>query len=211
VTRDDIAEVVFPSDPSPDVVARLSEHRIPWRVLGGEGPATPASAATPHEQGGVDEPTRRAELTKLTITKLRQLLGEDKAPKAAKKSALIDLILRLGIDVKPDIRPNLRSVIDPEQRDRMLAMATRAAGHDITPGHDELHHYWTRGEGLAKWRESPHPWTTLRDHLLKYVNPHQAVLMASKWFEEVFGYTAGSDLHRIDSGKPPRGKVVGPG
>jgi hypothetical protein len=101
--------------------------------------------------------------------------------------------------------------LNPQQRDRTLALATRAAGHDVTPGHDQLHHYWTRGEGLAKWRTSPHPWATLRDHLLKYVNPHQAVLMASKWFEEVFGYTAGSDLHRIDSGKPPRGKVVGPG
>lgn len=102
-------------------------------------------------------------------------------------------------------------ILDPEQRHRVLAMATRAAGQDITPGHDQLHHYWTRGEGLAKWRDSPHPWTTLRDHLLKYVSPHKAVLMASKWFEEVFGYTAGSDLHRLDSGKPPRGKLVGPG
>lgn len=87
----------------------------------------------------------------------------------------------------------------------------RLAGQDVIPGHDELHHYWTRGEGLAKWRDHPHPWTALYHHLLKYVNPEMAKRMASRWFIEVFGYSAGSDLHRIDSGKPPRGHLVGPG
>lgn len=67
-----------------------------------------------------------------------------------------------------------------------------AAGQDVTPGRDELHHYWTRGPGLAKWAESPKPWTTLRDHLLKYMNPGMADRCASKWFQEVFGYSSGS-------------------
>lgn len=97
-----------------------------------------------------------------------------------------------------------RGQLEPQTEERL-------AGQDVTPGHDQLHHYWTRGEGLAKWRGSPHPWTTLRRHLLKYVNPEMATRMASKWFEEVFGYAAGSDLHRLDSGKPPRGHLVGPG
>lgn len=69
--------------------------------------------------------------------------------------------------------------------------ATRAAGHDITPGHDNLHHWWTKGPGLALWSESPHPWTTLRNNLLKYVSPNQADRMASAWFHEVFGYWPG--------------------
>lgn len=123
-----------------------------------------------------------------------------------------DLAARMAAALKAMGPPTQQRSMDPQQRDRVLALATRAAGQDATPGHDQLHHYWTRDpEGLAKWRTSPHPWTTLRDHLLKYVSPHKAVLMASKWFEEVFGYTAGSDLHRLDSGLPPRGHLVGPG
>lgn len=86
-----------------------------------------------------------------------------------------------------------------------------AAGHDVTPGHDELHHYWTRGPGLAKWAESPHPWTTLRDHLLKYMSEGEATRAASRWYIEVFHFASGSDLARVTHGKPPRGHVVGPG
>jgi phage portal protein BeeE len=79
--------------------------------------------------------------------------------------------------------------------------------------HDDqfLHHYWTRGEGLAKWQGSPTPWTTLYHHLLKFVGPEQAKRMASEWFHEVFGFYAGADLNRVTHGKPPRGHLVGPG
>lgn len=87
----------------------------------------------------------------------------------------------------------------------------RAAGHDVTPGHDELHHYWTRGEGLAKWAESPKPWTTLVAHLTKHVGLRKAKIFASRWFIEVFGYAAGSDKNRVAHGHPPRGHRVGPG
>lgn len=87
----------------------------------------------------------------------------------------------------------------------------RAAGHDVTPGHDELHHYWTRGEGLAKWASSPKPWTTLVAHLTKYVGPRKAKVFASRWFIEVFHYAAGSDKNRVAHGHPPRGHRVGPG
>jgi len=89
--------------------------------------------------------------------------------------------------------------------------AGRAAGADVTPGHDELHHYWTRGEGLAKWAGSPRPWTTLVAHLTKHVGPEKAKVFASRWFIEVFGYAAGSDKNRVAHGKPPRGHRVGPG
>lgn len=90
-------------------------------------------------------------------------------------------------------------------------LTDRAAGHDITPGHDELHHYWTRGPGLAKWAESPKPWTTLVAHLTKYVGPEKAKIYASRWFIEVFHFAAGSDLNRVTHGHPPRGHLVGPG
>jgi hypothetical protein len=78
-------------------------------------------------------------------------------------------------------------------------------------GAEQLHHYWTHGEGLAKWADTPTPWTNLYHHLLKYMNPEEAKKTASKWFEDVFGFAAGSDLNRVTHGKPPRGKVVGPG
>jgi hypothetical protein len=89
--------------------------------------------------------------------------------------------------------------------------AARALGHDTTPGHDELHHYWTRGEGLAKWSGSPTPWTTLEHHLEKFVGPERAKRMAAEWFHEVFGFWPGSDMNRVTHGKPPRGHLVGPG
>ncbi|HTI19967.1 MAG TPA: hypothetical protein VL652_03190, partial [Kutzneria sp.] len=73
------------------------------------------------------------------------------------------------------------------------------------------HHYWTKGPGLAKWVESPTPWTTLYHHLLKYMAPGKAKRVTSAWFTEVMGFSSGSDLNRVTHGKPPRGKVVGPG
>lgn len=76
---------------------------------------------------------------------------------------------------------------------------------------DYLHRYWTKGPGLAKWAESPRPWTTLVAHLTKFVGLAKAKEFASRWFIQVFGYAAGSDKNRVAHGKPPRGKVVGPG
>lgn len=87
----------------------------------------------------------------------------------------------------------------------------RAAGHDTTPGHDELHHYWTRGEGLARWRTSPHPFSTLRDLLAEHVPIEQANRMAAAWVHEVTGNWPGSDAHRVATGHPPRGHRIGPG
>lgn len=87
----------------------------------------------------------------------------------------------------------------------------RAAGHDTTLGHDELHHYWTKGEGLARWAESPKPWTTLVGLLTEHVGPEKAKVFASRWFFENFGFHSGSDKNRVAHGRPPRGHRVGPG
>jgi hypothetical protein len=89
------------------------------------------------------------------------------------------------------------------------------AGREASPQDAQatarLHRYWTAGEGLAKWRDHPHPWTALRNHLLKYMSADMATRTATVWFKDVFGYYPGSDLHRVNSGKPPKGKRVGPG
>lgn len=92
-----------------------------------------------------------------------------------------------------------------------LTQVERVAGKDVTLGHDQLHHYWTIGEGKAKWVGSLTPWRTLVAHLTKYVGLLKAKVFASRWYIEVFGYSAGSDKARVAHGKPPRGKRVGPG
>lgn len=80
-------------------------------------------------------------------------------------------------------------------------------------GAEQLHQYWTKDpKGLAKWAEKPHPWTALYHHLLKHMgNPDLAKQTATRWFFDVFHYYPGSDKNRVAHGKPPRGKVVGPG
>lgn len=89
---------------------------------------------------------------------------------------------------------------------------TAAAGADVTPGHDQLHHYWVAGPGLAKWQASPTPWTSLVGHLVEEgVSPEKAKVYASRWFIEVMGYAAGSDKNRVAHGHPPRGNNIGPG
>jgi hypothetical protein len=94
----------------------------------------------------------------------------------------------------------------------MLDMIQAAAGRDVAPGHDELHHYWTKDpRGLGQWADSPKPWTTLVALLTPHVGPAKAKVYASRWFIEVFGYAAGSDKNRVAHGRPPRGHVVGPG
>lgn len=71
---------------------------------------------------------------------------------------------------------------------------------DANPTDNELKRYWTRGEGLKKWIDSPHPWTALYRHLVKFVGSARAKRIASEWFFEVFGYWSGSR-----KGKNPRG------
>lgn len=58
-------------------------------------------------------------------------------------------------------------------------------------GGEQLKSYWTKGAGLAKWATSPHPWTALRDHLVKYMSPERADRTASEWFHDVMGFWPG--------------------
>lgn len=51
-----------------------------------------------------------------------------------------------------------------------------------------LHDYWTQGEGLAKWVDTPHPWTTLYKHLLKHMGDEDlAKRTAADWYHDVKG------------------------
>ncbi len=101
-------------------------------------------------------------------------------------------------------------------RSRQLALlGTRALGHDVTPGHDELHHWWTKGPGLARWVGSPHQYTTLHAELVKATKgklpPGEIDRMAASWVHEVTGFWPGSDMHRVLEGGKPRGNRIGRG
>ncbi len=101
-------------------------------------------------------------------------------------------------------------------RSRQLALLdTRALGHDVTPGHDELHHWWTKGPGLARWIGSPHQYTTLHAELVKATKgklpPGEIDRMAASWVHEVTGEWPGSDMHRVLEGGKPRGNRIGRG
>lgn len=71
--------------------------------------------------------------------------------------------------------------------------------------------YWTKGKGLAKWADTPRPWTALHAELGKFMDDDEAKRTAGQWFQDVFGFAAGSDLNRVTHGEAPRGSKVGPG
>lgn len=80
----------------------------------------------------------------------------------------------------------------PVEPDAYVGSPSDFPGPGMRAHNDEqLHHYWTKGEGLAKWATHPHPWTALYHHLVKYVSPERAKRMASEWFHEVFGIWPG--------------------
>jgi hypothetical protein len=82
---------------------------------------------------------------------------------------------------------------------------TTASPRKGSPGY--LKWYWTKGEGRAKWNT----WRELRAHLIKFMSPAMADRVTSVWYHDATGVWSGSDLNRVRHGKPPRGKVVGPG
>ena len=73
---------------------------------------------------------------------------------------------------------------------------------DTKPGDggDNLRNYWTRGEGLAKWATTAHPYTNLVEHLTKFLGPERAKRVAAQWFHDVFGIWPGER-----AGKNPTG------
>lgn len=69
------------------------------------------------------------------------------------------------------------------------------AGKAVTPGDmasvAKLKAYWSAGEGRQKWINSPHPYTTLRTLLEKYVNPTVAAGLAANIFHDATGMWPG--------------------
>lgn len=141
-------------------------------------------------------------------------LIEDDEEEDAKRtrSRVISLLRRPPESIDPD---------EPDERewDEILA-EMRAEGIDLDElgeprsvlDRERLHHYWTRGKGVARWLKSRHPGTTLHRLLMKHgISSRRAWEMANKWVHEVTGQWLGSDVHRVTHGSPPRGKRIGPG
>lgn len=143
--------------------------------------------------------------------------GKPDAPTASalmddRPTSMSDLAYELeGLEPEEKVAKLRAWGYSPDEIDQILGSVRAAAGHDTTAGHDELHHFWTQGPGLARWAESPTPWTTLVALLSEHVPPEKARVFASRWFIEVFGYAAGSDKNRVAHGHKPRGEKVGPG
>jgi hypothetical protein len=65
---------------------------------------------------------------------------------------------------------------------------------DVRPGDGSearLKAYWATGEGRQKWIHSPHPYSTLRDLLRKYVSGRVADGLAANIFHLALGYWPG--------------------
>lgn len=82
----------------------------------------------------------------------------------------------------------------------------------VNPAYAKLFKYWTTGEGgIAKIRwNTPGDYTRCVLELSKY-DGEQAKGQCAKMHKLMTGNWPGSDLNRVTSGKPPRGKVIGPG
>lgn len=115
--------------------------------------------------------------------------------------------IRLGPKGAKDLLANLDTIEGELRGPGPADEVTAAAGMDTHPGGEQLKHYWLHGEGAAKWDT----FDELYHHLVKYLNPDMAKRTAASWFHERFGIWPGSDANRVKHGKPPRGKVVGPG
>lgn len=80
-------------------------------------------------------------------------------------------------------------------------MADPNPAGDHSRGALVLKRYWTTGPGRAKWVNSPHPWTTLRNLLLKHLPPNRANGAATQYYVAVFGHGPGAK-----EGKNPMGR-----
>lgn len=103
-------------------------------------------------------------------------------------------------DVDDQLNRKLAALLDQYRRSG-AEPAVRA--HDP----DTLKRYWMTGDGAGKWAT----WTELYGHLKKHMADELAKRVAAEWFHERYGIWPGSDKNRVLHGKPPRGKVVGPG
>lgn len=83
----------------------------------------------------------------------------------------------------------LYGVDDTRIPDGAVPVAATIAAAPGPVDRNRLKTYWTKTpEGLAKWRDHPHPWTALYEHLKKFMPDEMAKRVASEWYHDVFGH-----------------------
>jgi len=93
-------------------------------------------------------------------------------------------------DVHPPGHPRCRCALVPALNDLGKSVRAVATGHEGDA--EQLHHYWTRGEGLAKWADSPHPFRALRRHLARYIHdPRELNATTAQWHHDALGFWPG--------------------
>ncbi len=67
------------------------------------------------------------------------------------------------------------------------------AAPDPKPGsRGYLKWFWCFGPGRAKWATSPHPFTALRSHLVKFLPPELVDRVTADWFHLALGFWPGT-------------------
>lgn len=117
------------------------------------------------------------------------------APGVGTLGRLEDIAAMYGVEIAASGEPNGTPV---------SAVVEAAKGE---PGkgadHDQLKTYWTKGDGLKRWINSAHQWTTLYGLLKKHLPNEMAKRVASEWFHDVLGYWPGSRQNRKTAASTP--------
>lgn len=100
-------------------------------------------------------------------------------------------------DRHPPGHPRCRCGLLPVIADFELGDWDKAARRDGA----DLKHWWTRGEGRAKWINAARPWTTLYRHLRKHMSDGKARRTAARWFKAATGMWPGERKGRNPVGK----------
>lgn len=91
-----------------------------------------------------------------------------------------------GPDVNPD---DLATYIDEQDSSGNATVIPLAGARESAGRRDgeELHKFWTRGEGLARWVDEPQPWYALRDELAEHItDPELLAETTTRWYHDVF-------------------------
>lgn len=167
-----------------------------------EIPAAQAVTVTGPEIAAADAQLTASVLLNLSTALENMVAAQVLSPEAAKVAARKAWEGYMGIPYTadldtPDANPDdVATAVD----DAQAAEARRGKSRGAPA--QQLRDYWTKGEGLAKWVDSPHPFSALRNHLLKYIHdPHRADATAAAWFKDVHGYPPSAR-----QGKNPVGK-----
>lgn len=165
-------------------------------------PAAQAVTVTGPEIAAADAQLTASVLLNLSTALENMVMSGVLSPEAGKVAARKAWESYMGIPYtaeldSPEANPDdLATAVD----DAQAAEAKR--GKSRRGNARQLHEYWTRGEGLAKWIDSPHPWSALRNHLLKYIHdPAEVDRVASQWFKDATGMWPGER-----KGKNPVGR-----